>query len=306
MSKEQTQDGHVRDCSPGEIENIYDNGRRYLNRTDVAHVLPNDERDDDRAHVQHWIIKIAFNGNFSAPITDELNRGIIVQDAGCGAGTWTLEMASDFPQSTFIGTDLSPRFPEAVKPRNSQFRIHNLLDEGSTPENYFNYIHQRLLILSLFKNDWEKTIREHVRTLAPGGWLECMEIPFYRADNPGPNHAVLVKAWNMMCESKGLYLEIPDHLEAMFARAGLVNIGRKDVGIPMNHHTQKGKLGWEDFRESFLALKPHIGKAIPELDNDARYNEFLQDCLKEATELCTRYIFTRVWGQKPLRIEEPH
>ncbi|KAI9312591.1 S-adenosyl-L-methionine-dependent methyltransferase [Dichotomocladium elegans] len=277
-----------------------ESGRKYHNRPDVAYILPDDERENDRVHLQHWLMKETFGGNFSAPVAEMLDKGIIVQDSGCGPGTWTLEMATDFPRSTFIGTDVSARFPEAIKPSNCQFQVHNLLNQGVLPENHFGYIHQRFLILAILEKDWESVIKEHVRTLAPGGWLECMELPVYRAHNSGPKYEVLSSAFNAVCKIKGLDAKIPDHLEELFKRAGLVNIGIREADGPMNEETQYGRAAWEDFREALTALKPFVVKANPELQDDEKFQQLMQDCLKEFIELGTAQIFYRIWGQKPL------
>ncbi|KAI9316479.1 S-adenosyl-L-methionine-dependent methyltransferase [Dichotomocladium elegans] len=282
----------------------FENGRRYYNRADVTYVLPNDNKESERVHKQHWVIKVAHGGNYRSPITDELNKGILVHDAGCGPGTWTLEMAKDFPHSTFIGTDVSVPSDLISKPDNCEFKVHNLAKEGFFPENYFNFIHQRLLVMGILEKDWEKVIKEHVRTLAPGGWIECMEFAFHRAHNAGPHNDTLVRAYQAMCKAKGLFAEIPDHLEEMFRRAGLVNIEVKEVYGPMDQETEYGRLAWEDFREAFIALKPLIVKMNPELNGDETYQKFLEDCLKEFTELGTAQIGYRIWGQKPTETDE--
>ncbi|KAI9312590.1 S-adenosyl-L-methionine-dependent methyltransferase [Dichotomocladium elegans] len=277
-----------------------ESGRKYHNRPDVAYILPDDERENDRVHLQHWLMKETFGGNFSAPVAEMLDKGIIVQDSGCGPGTWTLEMATDFPRSTFIGTDVSARFPEAIKPSNCQFQVHNLINQGFFAENHFGYIHQRFLILGILEKDWESVIKEHVRTLAPGGWLECMELPVYRPRNSGPNYEIVSTAFSTVCKIKGLDAQIPDHLEELFKRAGLVNIGFKEVDGPMNEDSQYGKLTWENFCEALQALRPLIVKANPELNGDEKYEEFLNNFREECTNLGTCQPYYRIWGQKPL------
>lgn len=40
--------------------------------------------DKDRLHQQHWMIKLAFGGNFSSPVEEQLQKGITVLDSACG------------------------------------------------------------------------------------------------------------------------------------------------------------------------------------------------------------------------------
>ncbi|KAI9312588.1 hypothetical protein BX666DRAFT_798328 [Dichotomocladium elegans] len=46
----------------------------------VAYALPNDKRENDRVHLQHWLMKETFGGNFSVPVAEMLDQGTIVQD----------------------------------------------------------------------------------------------------------------------------------------------------------------------------------------------------------------------------------
>jgi ubiquinone/menaquinone biosynthesis C-methylase UbiE len=84
-----------------------------------------------------------------------LEDGITVLDSGCGPATWTFEMAKDFPNSKFYGIDVSFVFPELIKPANVELVIGNITKDIPFPDNTFDYIHQRLLILALNSDNWE-------------------------------------------------------------------------------------------------------------------------------------------------------
>jgi ubiquinone/menaquinone biosynthesis C-methylase UbiE len=83
-----------------------------------------------------------------------LQQGIIVLDSGCGPGTWTLEMAEAFPQSKFYGIDITSVFPDSIMPSNVEFAAGNIAKTLPYPDNSFNYIHQRLLVVALTNEDW--------------------------------------------------------------------------------------------------------------------------------------------------------
>lgn len=124
-----------------------------------------------------------FDGNFKAPVEPALEKGMHVLDAGCGIylavyslsafpktywsllykgpATWTLEMANAYPQSTFHGIDISPNFPQSIKPANCNFSVHNITERSEFPDNYFGFIHQRLLVAGLLVDDWEKVRWKH-------------------------------------------------------------------------------------------------------------------------------------------------
>lgn len=111
--------------------------------------------ENDRRHRQHWTLKLAFEGNFDAPVEESLVEGIKVLDCACGPASWTMEMAKDYPRSEFEGLDVTTSFPNAIKPENCHFTVHNMIDPFPFPANHFEYIHQRLLVLGLLASEWD-------------------------------------------------------------------------------------------------------------------------------------------------------
>jgi ubiquinone/menaquinone biosynthesis C-methylase UbiE len=93
--------------------------------------------------------------NFHAPVTEQLEQGIVVLDSGCGPATWTLEMGEQYPKSKFHGIDISCVFPEHIKPANVKFNVGNIAKDIPFDDNTFDYIHQRLLLGGLTNDDWE-------------------------------------------------------------------------------------------------------------------------------------------------------
>lgn len=79
----------------------------------------------------------------------------MVLDAGCGPGSWTLEMAEKYPKSKFYGVDCSCVFPDNVRPKNVEFAISNIAKDIPYPSNYFHFVFQRLLFLGLTNDDWD-------------------------------------------------------------------------------------------------------------------------------------------------------
>ena len=61
--------------------------------SDKLYVLPNDEEEMERLHMQHYIVRLLFGGNYSAPVTKRLESpGAKVLDLGCGSGIWCFEV----------------------------------------------------------------------------------------------------------------------------------------------------------------------------------------------------------------------
>lgn len=101
-----------------------------------------------------------------------------VLDIGTGTGIWAIQMGDEYPESTVIGTDLSPIQPSwyesshmrmsRVKPfrthhirvpENVHFEIDDVEDkEWTWPDNHFDYIHSRFMVASI--SSWSRLIRK--------------------------------------------------------------------------------------------------------------------------------------------------
>ncbi len=58
-------------------------GRRFHNAENSKYVLPNDDDEFDRLHLQHIVIRYAWQGNFASPVEHILNsEGAKVLDSG--------------------------------------------------------------------------------------------------------------------------------------------------------------------------------------------------------------------------------
>lgn len=144
------------------------------------HVLSQNILEQDRLVAQHYIWRTAFDGDFSAPIRQYLEtKSAIVLDMGCGPGTWTMEMATEFPRSTFIGIDLAKHYPRDIKPRNCHFHAIDFMPgfqpKLPLPDNSVDYIFQRDLNWDMAAHMWKPLVKEYLRVLKPGGWIELRE-----------------------------------------------------------------------------------------------------------------------------------
>lgn len=147
--------------------------------TEWPYVLTQDNDEQDRMVAQHYLLRTAFGSDFSSPIKPLLQKGIVVLDVGCGPGTWTMEMSTAFPKSTFIGIDQSAFYPRDIKPRNCHFRSCGSLVQHQLPlpfpDNSIDYIYQRDMNWGLTGQTWQPLLQEYQRILKPGGWIEFVE-----------------------------------------------------------------------------------------------------------------------------------
>ncbi|CAG8594448.1 5014_t:CDS:2 [Paraglomus occultum] len=170
------------------LENLFDmfvyvDGRRFLKDIDSKCYLPCDEQEAYRTYKRHYLFRFIWKSNYSAPVLDELSFGARVLDVGCAEGTWLLNMAAEYPLSTFVGVDISPVFPEVTQ-TNTAFLQCNALDGLPFPENTFDFVRQGFLIVSIDWQEWkDKLVKELVRVTKTGGYIEVMDldIKYYRS-----------------------------------------------------------------------------------------------------------------------------
>lgn len=165
---------------------IHDSGVSMSRSTSIAsstEILPNNNVQElDRMISQHYILRTAFNADYSAPIISlndkQDSNKVVVLDIGCGSGIWTMEMATKFPQAHFIGIDKRPSFPIDIKPKNCHFKLFNINQSNvKLPfmDQTVDYIFQRDLNWDLSESTWLPLVKEFFRILKPGGWIELVE-----------------------------------------------------------------------------------------------------------------------------------
>ncbi len=87
-------------------------------------------------------------------------------------GSWSFDMVTDYPHAEIIGIDMSPIQPLQVKPENFIFIQGNIFDGLPFADDSFDFVFQRLLVGAIPKDKWPFVIRELIRVLKPGGYLE--------------------------------------------------------------------------------------------------------------------------------------
>ncbi|KAI9254350.1 S-adenosyl-L-methionine-dependent methyltransferase [Helicostylum pulchrum] len=244
---------------------VLENGRMYYANEKIAYILPRDIDECVRLEKQHYGLKSLFQSNFNAPVKKQLEEGITVLDAGCGPGYWTLDMAKEYPNSKFRGVDVSNFFPLKSKPDNCEFVIGNITETLPYKDNTFDYIHQRMLLLGLTNSSWDKCLKELLRVLKPGGYIEIID-----------------NTVSSMLESRDIPADIPLQLEERMNRAGYVNLVETRSFLPLNHGGKAGKLMWQDFYHGFLNVRPLMVKYNPEWNDPQAYELFIQNCAIEA------------------------
>ena len=200
------------------------------------------------------------NKLYLAPVDSKQCRHVL--DLGCGTGIWAMDFADLHPNCQVTGIDLSPIQPSMVPP-NCQFVIDDITDEWTYPRNHFDFIHMRCLMGSI--SDWQGLYRHIYNHLAPGGWIQHMDMNIqFTSDDGTIAEGHIMDEWSKVfidCgERIGKTFSIADKAEGWIREAGFeeVNVrwykvpvgkwpkdGRmKEVGICNFHYCYEGAEGW--------------------------------------------------------------
>lgn len=217
---------------------VFVRGRRYV--ADAPYMLPKDEAEINRLDFQHFMLRYALRGNFAAPIGQP--RDIL--DVGCGTGRWPLEMAALFPQANVIGLDIVPPPVDAgervdTRPENYVFVRGSVLDGLPFADASFDYVHQRLLLGAIPAQRWPDVLRELVRVVRPGGWVELIEpapVP-----GGGPGLTTLGRWMGELTQRRGIDMRISPQVGAALQAAGLRGVAQHNCDLPIGRYG--GRIG---------------------------------------------------------------
>ncbi|CAG8591245.1 2082_t:CDS:2, partial [Acaulospora colombiana] len=143
-----------------------------------SYPMPDSETEVERLRSLHFSINHIWQKPFCSPVDEVLkDGGAHVLDVGCGCnGDWIFELAEKYPSSKFTGFDISSYLPTSYPHQNVKFFKHSIVDGIPYPDNTFDFIHLRGVDLYCTVDEFHnKIMKEFLRALKPGGWLEIVE-----------------------------------------------------------------------------------------------------------------------------------
>jgi SAM-dependent methyltransferase len=171
-------------------------------------------------------------------------------------------MATEFPECELLGIDITPLQPTTVLPSNCSFERVNVLEGIPKPDNYFDYVHQRLLVGAIPAAKWKQHIQECARVCAPGGWVEIVESNG-QSVNGGPACQQL-NTWLAEASKKyGIDGNIVQDLDKFMREAGLTNVTKQTFTAPFGSWGGKaGELFAENAKMGCSAIQPLVTGAL--------------------------------------------
>ncbi|CCE35190.1 uncharacterized protein CPUR_02121 [Claviceps purpurea 20.1] len=219
-------------------------GRTYhSDKFAINYFLPNDDQQLESEDLSHHYLMILFDDQlFLAPL--EKNRLHRVLDVGTGSGIWAIEFADQFPNTSVLGTDISPCQPQWVPP-NVRFEIDDATLEWTWNADHFDFIHMRYIVGGI--QDWTALLKEAYRCCAPGGWVESVEYDIeFRSDDGSIELEPGLASFGELFREAGKVLNRPffvqDIQQQSFDEAGFIDKTMRRYKIPIGPWAKDRKL----------------------------------------------------------------
>ncbi|CAO3678510.1 unnamed protein product [Rhizopus stolonifer] len=154
-------------------------GREYHNINNSAYMLPKDNKEIDRLHDQHFIIKELLGFNIMTEafrLLDFEKKRLYVLDLCCGPATWLCEESLEYPNCHFTGIDMCSLWPQDIRPVNLQFTEADIIRGLPYPDQYFDFIQLKFAELSFRPNEWAFVVHEIERVLKDGGCFQWVDM----------------------------------------------------------------------------------------------------------------------------------
>lgn len=196
--------------------------------------MPRDEREMERIDMSHTKYHLLLNHNrYLAPIGEKPQH---ILELGAGTGTWSIDMADDFPSATVKGVDIAPIQPNFVPP-NCFFEIDDIESEWTYRKDSFDFIFARDLLFAI--RDWPKLIKQSYEHLQPGGWLELESIYGILGCDDGtlPEAGSFYQYDRLVQQAArdfGTPLDDPGRWAQWFEEAGFEMVAEKRFKVPSN------------------------------------------------------------------------
>ncbi|KAJ3105480.1 hypothetical protein HK100_003892, partial [Physocladia obscura] len=234
--------------------------REYHAVESSAYVLPSDDIEQSRIRFQTIMLAYAFAGEIICPPARrmlETTAGVKVLDVGCAQGFWLESLNEQYPNALYYGVDIAQDVLEAAtKTKNMKYQFGNVLERLPFPDNTFDYVHQRLLVFGMPKNQYVAVIRELIRVAKPGAWIELVESDI-NAYSLGPINAYLEGYIRKGSLERNLDLYCGTNLGYYIHQAtrNVRHIGHKTVSVPMNWDPPLGKAHGMNMKAFLLGLE---------------------------------------------------
>ncbi|KAJ5739446.1 hypothetical protein N7533_012230 [Penicillium manginii] len=219
------------------LDTVTVHGREYQ-KYSIDHRLyfgPVDDEEAQRLDEEQRVFQRIFDDRLIFP---PIRRPRRVLDCGHGSASWAVEVAEQYPDCHVIGVDIAPHMSPDDVPENLWLQVDDLNRNFTFPANHFDLVQSRLLATGIHHSRWPTYIRDIVRVLKPGGWVQMIEIYFnVQSDNGSITDEHALRRWStqyMRSQEDRKDLRIGTRLRNMLTNAGLKEVDTKMIPLPLS------------------------------------------------------------------------
>ena len=217
--------------------------------------------ETSRLNFQHYMFRLAFNGDYSAPIQAPTD----VLDVACGTGRWARDVARRFPSANILGFDLSRDLLEAslaeggdTVPENCTFVYGDALKPFPFPTATFSFVMARACSSFIPAAQWAQTVGEMARVSRPDGWVEVRDFGLVRSTNAALNTLTLHFA--NLAQARGIHPGAGSFLPSYLTAARLRDV--QVLRIPLRSGVKRGTRAGQLMLADYLALMERVTPMI--------------------------------------------
>ena len=215
---------------------IIENGRKYQTLKN-EYAYPSDEQQFETYEAAHVAALVADSSRpnplFSAPVGPSPKN---ILDIGTGKGSWAIDVADMYPDTTVRGVDLFPP-PVAWIPPNCILEVDDVLREWTWREK-FDLIHLRIIQCAFTPKETRELLKKCYDNLEPGGWIEHLELhpKLYCDDGSVPKDNMLFQVgatWDAAADKSGRPMDIITTMRSSIEEAGFVDVHERYSKWPL-------------------------------------------------------------------------
>ncbi|KAJ5599258.1 hypothetical protein N7450_000325 [Penicillium hetheringtonii] len=194
-----------------------------------------DDEEAARLDEQQRVFQRIFDDRLIFP---PIRRPRRVLDCGHGSASWAVEVAEQYPDCEVIGVDIAPHMSPDDVPDNLWLQVDDLNRNFTFPSNHFDLVQSRLLATGIHGARWPTYIRDIVRVLKRGGWVQMIELYFnVQSDNGSITDEHALRRWStqyMRALEDKKDLRVGSRLRNMLTSAGLTEVDTKMIPLPLS------------------------------------------------------------------------
>ncbi|KAI3541439.1 methyltransferase [Colletotrichum filicis] len=258
-----------------------------------------------RLQVQHRWIQMCLKDKIVFAPVDTTNGGLRILDMGCADGTLLRDLQKQVPPSAhMVGADVSTIFLPTSAQGNIRYVTHDVCDPPAGDlKGQFDLTHVRNVLHSAHRSGIEQAIANLADTLAPGGWLQIMELDI-SPDQPNQPQSLkdLIHIIGTMFEKQGMDRKYASKIPEAMKIAGLQNVKveRVECGIGKVHGDEAAvKSSIEPFVHTIPLVARNAQMLVPDMD-PVIYTNLEERYIREMTEQGGIFPANVFMAQKPV------